>query len=268
MTSNLMHPSELAYAFSFTRAERIIGWDQDYFLPEDNAATDTAHWLAEGESRLHEADRLIGSPEAGLNFTDEMSSAVLALVDPSLVLLAERKEGEGVRRLSVHAAGADFIGLTRRPDGLFDLTRYADLTAAAGACAGFLGAALVPLSHQVRIEASYETFADLRQSAASGETDKVVTALTALGASKPDAKSFAEALAQPASAGMLSVFYCANNEVQDAEPFTVMTNDDDQTWVLFPPASLDAPMILERSSVAAFTARVAVGVAARLSKPG
>ncbi|MEM7089360.1 MAG: hypothetical protein AAF496_07265, partial [Pseudomonadota bacterium] len=153
MSSNLMHPSELAYAFSFTRTQRINGWDEDSFLPAGDAGTDPVTWLTEGETRLREAGRLVDGSEAGLNFTEQTSAAVLALVDPSLVMLAERKEGEGVRKLTIHGAGTDFVGLSMREDGLFDMTQYADLTAAAGACSAFLGAALAPLDRDVRIEA-------------------------------------------------------------------------------------------------------------------
>jgi hypothetical protein len=139
-----VHPSEFAYAFAFARAEAVIGWGRDPFQPE-GAEGD---WLEGGERRLAAAGRLVGTPEAGLNFTEEMSSAILALVDPDLVLLAQRKADDGMKTLTVHVAGTDLIGLTRDADGMFDLTRYADLVAAAGACAGFVGASDRPLDRE------------------------------------------------------------------------------------------------------------------------
>lgn len=267
MSTNFMHPSEFAYAFSYAGATQIIGWDQDYFLPTADTSVAPENWLVEGEKRLVDAGRLTGSPENGLNFIDEMTAQVLALVNPSLVLQAERKEGDGLRRLTVHVSGNDFVGLNQRTDGLFDVTRYTDITSASGACAGFLGASLDPLLDEARIEASYDEFADLRKAATSGQLQDVVETLCGLGISDNNARSAANALGNPSASGMLTVFYCANNEIQDAEPYAVMTNQDDHTWVLFPPASLNAPLVLERSSVASLTARVAVEVASRFGKP-
>jgi hypothetical protein len=193
-----------------------------------------------------------------------MTSAILSLASPGLVLLAERRAGEGVRRLTVHAAGDDFVGLTRRPDGMFELTRYADLTAAAGACASFAGAALAPAGSEARIEAGREVLSRLDRLAGEGREDEAAAALVELGAPEADARPAVLAMTRPAAAGVLSVLYCANNEVRDAETFSVMTDAQERTWIVFPPASLDAPMVLERSSVGALAARVAVGVAARL----
>lgn len=258
-----LHPSELAYAFSYSKTEDVIGWGAEPFLPEG----DPADWYRQGEERLVAAGRLAGEPDEGLTFTDDMTSAVLALADPGIVLLAQRKEGDGVRTLTVHAAGDDLVGLTRRPDGTFELSRYADLTAGAGACASFVGAALPPLDSEARIETNHQVLSKLDQLADAGQVDKVVAALVKLGASDTDAKSAILALARPKASGVLSVLYCGNNQVQDAETFSVMTNAHDHTWIVFPPASLDGPMILERSSVGALTARVAVGVAARMTPP-
>jgi len=83
---------------------------------------------------------------------------------------------------------------------------------------------------------------------------------------KRDAGSAAHAFAAPAAAGVLSVLYCAGNAVQDAEPITVMIGEDDDAWIIFTPAGLDGPMVLERSSVGALAARVAVTTAARLQQ--
>ncbi len=263
-----IHPSELAYAFSYTKTAEVIGWGREPFLPAGNGAGDPAGWYSEGEERLLAAGRLVGRPETGLNFTEEMTSALLALVNPGLVLLAQRKAEGGLSTLTVHAAGDAFTGLTRRTDGAFELTRYAELTAAAAACASFVGASLAPLETEARVEANHQVLEKLRELSDAGQADKVIAALVKLGARETDAKSAVLALARPSAAGVLSVLYCANNVVEDVEAFSVLTNALDHTWILFPPASLEGPMILERSSVSALAARVGVGVAARLSVPG
>jgi hypothetical protein len=93
--------------------------------------------------------------------------------------------------------------------------------------------------------------------------DAAGKALVLLGAEAADARSAVSSLVSPAAAGVVSVLYCRNNAVLDVETFSVMTNAQDQTWIAFPPASLEGPMVLERSSVAALASRIAVGVAAR-----
>ncbi|MGF1444650.1 MAG: hypothetical protein ACFBRM_00440 [Pikeienuella sp.] len=268
MATTELHPSELAYAFAYAKADEIIGWGMEPFLPPSEGAGDPTEWLSTGEERLIAGGRLLGKPGSGLNFAESLSSAVLALVDPGVVLLAQRKEEDGVRTLTVHAAGVDFIGLTCRPDGTFEMIRYAELTAAAGACSSFVGAALAPLESEARIETNHQLLSKLQQLAAAGREDKLVGALVKLGAAKADAASAARALADPAVAGVVSVLYCANNEVQDAETFTVLTTAEDDTWIVFPPAEIDGPMVLERCSVSALTARIAVGIAARLAPTG
>lgn len=100
--------------------------------------------------------------------------------------------------------------------------------------------------------------------ATSGQTDLALSNLVELGATSSDAASIVRAMAEPTASGMLSVLYCADNIARSAVPFSVMTNADDETWILFPPGSLEGPMILEQSSVSALTARVVVGVVARL----
>lgn len=256
-----LHPSELAYAFANAKVDSIIGWGDTPFLPEDG---DVSEWATEGEDRLRAAGRLVGEPETGLNFVPAITAAILALVNPTLVLLSERRSGNRVQRLSVHAAGIHFVGLIQRGDGMFEMTSYSDLMAAAGACAGFVGATLEPLRGEARVETTQKVLSTLHGSAGA-RPDDVVGGMVRLGLSKADAESAARAFSDPASAGMLSVLYCANNAVQDADPISVMTNADQQTWTIFPPASLNGPMVLERSSVAALTARVTVSTAARFS---
>ncbi|MFL4472164.1 hypothetical protein ACERZ8_20600 [Tateyamaria armeniaca] len=257
-----IHPSELAYAFAYAKVSNIIGWGDAPFLPDDPDAM--SEWVKEGGERLQASGRLFGDPDQGLNFTDEMTAAVLALVNPTIVLTSERKAGDDVQRLTVHVSGSDFVGLIQRGDGMFEMTRYADFTAAAGACAAFVGATLDRLEAEARIETDHKTLATLHGSAGS-RRDDVVAAMVKLGLSDPDAGSAADAFAAPSTAGVLSVLYCAGNAVQEAEPLTVMTNADKDTWIIFPLAGLDGPMVLERSSVAALTARVSVTTAARVS---
>ena len=261
MSSIEIHPSELAYAFAYAKVDSIIGWGDTPFLPEDG---DVSEWGTEGEERLRAAGRLVGDPETGLNFIPAITAAILTLVNPTLVLLSERRSGGRVQRLSVHAAGMYFVGLIQRSDGMFELTSYSDLMAAAGACAGFVGATLEPLRSEARVETTQKVLSTFH-GAAGARPDDVIGGMVRLGLSKTEAESAARAFSDPESAGMLSVLYCAGNAVQDADPISVMTNAEKQTWTIFPPASLDGPMVLERSSVAALTARVAVSTAARFS---
>ncbi len=268
MTTIELHPSELAYVFSYSRTEAVIGWGSAPFLPAGEADGDLADWLDRGGARLAAAGRLTGTPETGLNFTDDMAQAVLALADPRIVLMGQHKAGEGVRTLTVHVRGDDAIGLTRHPDGMFEMTRYADLTAAAGACAAFAGASLTPLDRDARAETDQDTLTALRQLARAGEAAELVAGLVRLGLEEPDARSVALGMSGPAAAGVVSVLYCQANAVSDAETFSVMTNGEDHTWIMFAPAGPDGPVILERSSVAALTARIAVGVLARVVPAG
>lgn len=264
MASIELHACELAYAFSYAKTEEIIGWGSAPFLPAEG--DDPASWYTQGEQRLRDAGRLVGTPQEGLNFNGAITADILALVNPSIVLMAERKDGDALRRMTVFAATDTFVGMTRRANGMFELTHYADLTAAAGACAGFVGASFDALTSEARVETTHKILSTLRKSADARPAD-VANALGKLGLSEQDAQSALHALSAPSAAGVLSVLYCASNTVQDVEAITVMTNAQDHTWLVFAPGSLEGLMILERSSVAALTARVAVGVAARLSPP-
>lgn len=259
-----LHPSEFAYAFAYARVTEVIGWGSEPFRPAEARDGVADDWLSQGEQRLLAAGRLVGTTDTGLNFEDDMTSAILALVDPGLVLLAQRRAGDGVRTLTVHVRDDDLVGLTRRPDGMFEMDRYATLTAAAVACAVFVGADAGPLSSEARIESDAETLRGLNRLARSGQIAAAEAGLVALGASGADAASAGRAFAAPAAAGVLSVLYCQGNAIRDAETFSVMTTPDDQTWLLFPPADPNGPMILERSSAPALAARISVGVVARL----
>ncbi len=261
MTTIKMHPSELAYAFSYSETVDIIGWGRDPFLPTTQADGDPKAWYADGAARLSAAGRLVETPDKGLNFTEELTAGVLALVDPALVLLVERKEGKGLRRLTIHMGHDTVLGMSHTPDGMFELTRYADLTAATAACVGFLGAARMPVQAGARIESTQDALKEVHQLATSGQSDKAIANLVKLGASAPDAASIQRAIAEPSAAGVLSLLFCSDNVARSAKPFSVMTAPEDETWILFPPASLEGPMVIERSSVSALTARVMIEVA-------
>lgn len=258
-----VHPSEFAYAFAYARAEEIVGWGGEPFRPAPGGEGD---WLSGGERRLVAAGRLVGTPEEGLNFTEDMTSAVLALVDPGIVLMAQRKAGEGVRTLTVHAAGDDLIGLTRDADGMFELVRYDDLTAAAAACAAFAGAGSVRPPPGARAETDPQGLAGVRGLARGGQTEAAAAALVAAGMGAGPAGAAAQALAAPAAAGMVSVLYCRGNAVEDAETFSLVTGAADDSWIAFSPGSDEGPMVLEQTSVAALAARIGVGVAARTAR--
>lgn len=264
MTALLLHPSELAYGFANSRTEEIIGWGKAPFLPKGPDDGDFDAWVDMGAKRLIAAGGMTRTPEEGFTLAEALTEIILALVDPTLVLLVERKAGEGMRRMTVHLANNDAFGMTRRPDGMFEVVRYAELTAAAVASAGYLGAAMSPVEAGTRLESDAATMKDVRNLATGGQTDDALAKLTELGASAEDAASILKAMAEPAASGMLSVLYCANNVALNAQPFSVMTNADRETWILFPQGSLNGPMVLERSSVQALSGRVIVGVAAQL----
>jgi hypothetical protein len=268
MTTIRMHPSELAYALSYARTDAVIGWGSAQFLPEGPDDGDPTTWIGRGEALLIAEGRLTGTPDQGLNFTAGMTRIILTLVDPGLVLMAQRKSGGGVRVQTVHVAGDDFIGMTRLADGRFELTRYADLTAAAGACAGFAGAALSPPDRETRIETDHETMSGLSDLARAGDDGRLVAALTGLGAGGAEARSAALALRAPAAKGALSLLWCRGGVIHDAESFSVLTTADDRTWLIFAPGGETGPQIMERGSAAALAARVAVGIAARLVPAG
>jgi len=259
MTSIQMHPSELAYAFSYSKTVDVVGWGSDPFKPDGD---DARAWYANGAARLVEIERLIDTEE-GRKFTEGVTTAVLALADPMVVLLAERKVGDGLRRMTVHMTDDIILGMTRDEDGMFQLVRYSDLTAAIAACVTFAGAALDPPQAGTRLVSTKEAVAEIKQQAASGDFG-ITAALGDIGASADDARSIANALSDPLASGLVSVLYCSSNTAVHAEPYSVMTNADAQTWVVFPPGSLNGPMIVERSSIPALTARLLVSVAARV----
>jgi hypothetical protein len=262
MASIALHPSELACAFAFGRVTEIVGWGAEPFQPQGEA---TGDWLAQGQERLVAAGRMTAKPGGGTTLTDAMTAAVMALIDPGMVLLAQARVGEGMKRMTVHVLGADLVGLIHRQDGLFEMSRYADLTVAAVACARFAGATLEPVERPVRVDTSQKTLAEARRLARAGKLADAAPLLAGRGATTPDARAALQVLAAPAASGVVSVLYCRDGAVVAADTQSVLTGAAGDSWVVVPVGGPDGPAIVERSSVAALAARVAVGVAARMA---
>ena len=262
MSDISIHPSELSYLFSFSGTDEVVGWGSSPFRPA--SGTDLSGWNGQGAKRLLDAGRLVPREDgSGSDVSPVLTAAVLALANPSLVLLAERKEGDGLRRLSIHRGDDGIWGMTRTPEGMFELALYADLTAAAVAAVGFLGAAVTPAEAGTRVEAAQDVFVDINALAKSGKAEDAAAKLIGLGIPADEAATVTEAMATPAAAGRLSVLYCADNKVRSAVSYSVMTTAAGQTWALYAPASLRSPMVLEHSSVPALAGRIVVNVAAR-----
>lgn len=258
-----LHPSELAYAFSYAQIRDVVGWGLDPFLPSGPADGTLSDWLAAGEDRLLAAGRLTGTRENGLNFAPDLTAEVLALVNPDIVLLAQRKVGEGMVRMTVHVAGNIHVGLMRRTDGQFEMTRYQDLLAGAGACAGFVGASLDEVDGALRFETDGATMAQVADLARSGRPDRAAMLLGQKGLSHPDAHALADALAAPVASGVVSVLYVRMNRITDSESHSVLTDRSNRSWVILAPAGEEGPTVVELSSASGLTARIAVGVMAR-----
>ncbi|KIN65092.1 hypothetical protein Z946_3992 [Sulfitobacter noctilucicola] len=264
MTAIRLHASELAYLFSYANTADIVGWGRDPFLPAATAQADPNKWYASGAERLAAANWLVEVPGEGATLDQALTEMVLALVDPALVFMSERKAEDGVRRMTVHVKDDTLVGMVRHADGMFELTAYVDITAAAAASAAFLGTARLPVQAGTRIDTTLEHLNGINALASNGQPEKVIAGLEALGASTLDATSIASAMTSPVASGVLSILYCVENTARDAQPYSVMTNTDDETWIIFPPASLRGPMSIERSSLTALTGRVTISVAARL----
>ncbi|HMO71559.1 MAG TPA: hypothetical protein PKC84_07950 [Paracoccaceae bacterium] len=261
-----IHPSEIAYGFSYARVSDVVGWGIGPFLPPTPEDGPLDAWLIGGEDRLIAAgtsDVAGRAADAGLHLAASLTAAILALAAPEVVLLAQRKAGKGMRKMTVHCAGDDFIGLMLRGDGMFEMTRYADLVAASGACAGFVGAGIDPQESEARVETDAAGMARVMERARSGDTGGTALMLGRMGLGAVDAQSAAQALVAPAASGVVSAMYCRMNAVVDVETYSVLTDGEDRTWVIFAPAGAEGPTILELSSASGLTARVAVGVVAR-----
>lgn len=259
--STHLHPSELAYIFTYMKVGSVIGWGSELFAPPG----DPDAWAGDGLERLRATGRLVEGKQPGrFRFSPAFLDIATALSDPHVVLLAQRKEGDGVRTLTHHIRDTEAVGLSLLPEGHFDLTPQPSFAAAAGAAAAFAGASPKPVDAAVRIEANHEVFQRLDRMADAGELKPVIAALQKLGASEADAKSAVLAFARPLESGVVSMLYCNANNVQDAEAYTVLTNEAGHTWLMFPPADADGPVVLERSSIASLASRLVVTIAARV----
>ncbi|MEM9250629.1 MAG: hypothetical protein AAGB05_18315 [Pseudomonadota bacterium] len=264
MTSFLLHPSELAYGLANARSAHVIGWGDARFLPAGATDADLDAWVDQGAERLLAAGGLTGTSDEGLNFAAPVAEIIMTLADPTLVLLVERKVGDGMRRMTVHFANNTAFGMIRRADGMFEIVRYAELTAAAVACAAYLGMALSPVEAGTHLTSTFEGMKDIRTLAKADQIEAASSKLTEIGATTEEAASILEAMTAPRSSGGFSILYCAGNKALNAQSFSVMSNAEGETWSLFPQGSVNGPMILERSSVQALAGRVIVTIAAQL----
>lgn len=259
------HPAELAYLFSYLRVQGIMGWGAEPFAPPKGGAD---AFYGDGLARLQRNKRLVPGKQAGRHrFADATSRLGATLADPQIVLGTHRREKDAARQLTHYVAGTHVVELSRGMDGNFQVVEYPSLAGAAGAAAAFVGAADQPVAAAVRLEANAKVFARIKALAKQGKSQLAIPALTQLGADKDTARSIASAFGQPAASGVVNVMYCSGNVAQDVEPYAVLTNQANESWLTFPPATADGPVVLERTSVSALAARILVGVSARLVMP-
>lgn len=260
-----LHPSELGYIFSYLRVKGMIGWDAAAFQPppgKDDA------FYGEGRDRLLKAGLILKGKQPGRHrFEPGFSATAVALTDPQIVLMTMRKEGAGARTVNHYLSGARVIEMRRDAEGFFHLTPVSAFAEAVGTAVTVAGAGTAGVAKPVRIEANQKVFNRLRDLARAGDFAKAVPGLVKLGADPDAAQSVLRAAGQPAAAGVVTLLYCAANSVKDAETYTVLTNAEGESWVLFPPAGADGPVVLERTSVAALAARILVSISARVLTP-
>jgi len=264
-TATSYHPTELAYLFSYLRVQGIIGWGADPFTPprgQEDA------FYGSGRDRLVRNRRLIPGKQPGrFRFADATAKLGATLSDPQIVFVTHRRDRDSARVLTHHVAGAHVVEMSLGADGNFQVVEYPTLAGAAGAAAAFVGATDKPVQTPVRIEANAKLFERLKELSRQGKTEQAVAALKQLGADDTAARSVASAFGQPAASGVVSVMYCSGNVAQDVEPYAVLTNSADESWLTFPPATADGPVVLEQTSVGALTARILVGVSVKLVMP-
>ena len=264
-TAHSYHPTELAYLFSYLRVQGIIGWGADPFTPPPGRHD---AFYGEGRDRLLRNKRILPGKQPGRHrFADATAQLGITLSDPQIVIVTHRREQDSARVLTHHVHSAHVVEMSLGTDGNFQVVEYPTLAGAAGAAAAFVGATDHPVPTPVRIEANAKIFGRLKDLARHGTAQPVIAVLTQLGADEAAARSVASALAQPAASGVVSVMYCSGNVAQDIEPYAVLTNRADESWLTFPPATADGPVVLEQTSVGALTARILVGVSAKLVLP-
>lgn len=259
------HPSELAYLLSYESVDTVIGWGPSPFAPP-KGGKDAFY---EGAiARLTKAMRLLPGKQPGrYRFSDEAKLISGALADPQIVIVTNRKERDGIHILTHHVKGETIVELSLGKDGNFHILEYPTLAGPAGAAAAFVGATANPVSAPVRIEASQKILANLKSLAKTGQSDAGVSVLKKLGADDAAARSIMEAFRASVASGVVSVMYCAGNVAHDAETYAVFTNQSGQSWVAFPPASIEGPVVLETTSVGALAGRILVAISARMVIP-
>src|SRR5262245_15200945 len=264
-TANSYHPAELAYLFSYLRVQGIIGWGADPFTPprgQEDA------FYGEGRDRLLRNQRILPGKQPGRHrFADTTAKLGATLSEPQIVFVTHRREQDSARVLTHHVAGAHVVEMSLGTDGNFQVVEHATLAGAAGAAAAFVGATDKPVQTPVRVEANAKVFERMKELARQGRSQLAIAALTQLGADEAAARSVASAFGQPAASGVVSVMYCSGNVAQDVEPYAGLTNSADESWLTFPPATADGPVLLEQTSVGALTARILVGVSVKLVMP-
>ena len=261
----LLHPSELAYVFSYMRVGGIVGWGSALFTPPPGGAD---AFYRDGLARLRRAGRVLPGKQPGRFRIDEAVSRIAAtLSEPQIVLVAQRRDGDGVRLLTEHVAGAHVVEMSMRADGRFAVLEQPSLAAAAGAAAGFVGASEQPAGPLVRLEATQEILARMKKLAAQGRAAAALPALVKLGAVEESARSALAALGRPEASGVASVMYCTGNSVVSSETYSVLTAPNGASWMIYAPGAPDGPVVLERTSIGGLSARILVGITARIVLP-
>jgi hypothetical protein len=160
--------------------------------------------------------------------------------------------------------------MSQDKDSMFRILFYETLAGPAGAASAFVGASTRPSTIEprpVRLEADQKKFDRIKQLARKGSGKEAIPEIEDLGADDDAASSLVAALRKPAASGVISVMYCAGNMVQDTETYAVVTNGSDESWVFFPPASAQGPVVCEQTSVSSLTARILVAISTRLVLP-
>lgn len=256
------HPAELATVLSYMRVNAVIGWGP--LAPEENSDA----FYEDGTRRLQLAKRLLpGKQEGRYRFAEATSRIAATLGDPQIVLLTQRREGAGARIMTHHTRGTNVVELSKGTDGNFQVVEHEALAGAGGAAAAFVGASASAVETPARIETDRATFEHFQSEAKHGSEKAAQECLVKLGATEAEARSAVSAFRAPTACGVISIMYCVGNATVDAEAYAVFTNAADESWVAFPPASADGPMVLERTSLGALTARILVTVAAKMMEP-
>lgn len=260
-----LHSHELAYVLSYMKAGPVIGWPPDAFRPE--AGKEDAYYGRGRDALLAQGLVRPGKQKGRYRFDDRLVAAAAVLANPQVVVMAQARVGDGARVLTCHATGAGVVEMIHHEDGRYRLMERPSLAAAAGAAAAFVGTDAAAPAAPVRLEANQKVFNRVKELTRGGSAATVRPALVKLGATPAQADALVEAIARPARAGLVSVFYCAANRVSDAEVYSVFTAAQGGSWVVFPPADAAGPVVLEATGLAALSARILVAITTRLILP-